>query len=96
MLVGKIVGTVVATRKDERLEGLKFLIVQQIDLSMNLTTSYVIAVDAVGAGMGEVVLFATGSAARQTPMTENRPVDGIIMAIVDVMEIGGKIIFEKE
>ncbi|OGL42937.1 MAG: ethanolamine utilization protein EutN, partial [Candidatus Schekmanbacteria bacterium RBG_13_48_7] len=86
---------VVATRKDERLEGLKFHIVQQMNLDKSMSKSYVVAVDAVGAGMGEVVLFATGSAARQTPMTDNRPVDGIIMAIVDVMEIGGKIIYQK-
>jgi len=95
MFFGKITGTVVSSRKDERLEGLKFLIVQQVDIAGKESSQYVVAADAVGAGMGEMVLFATGSSARQTASTENRPVDAVVMGIVDTWEIGGRTIYEK-
>lgn len=86
MLIGRVIGTVWATRKDEKLEGLKFQIVRQVTLDMKPQESFVIAVDSVGAGVGEVVLVAQGSSARQTRVTENRPVDAVIMAIVDRLD----------
>ena len=89
MLMGKVVGTVVSTRKDTELQGLKFLIVRQIGLDLEETGASFVAADAVGAGVGEVVLFAQGSSARQTVMTRDRPVDTTIMAIVDEFEVGG-------
>jgi microcompartment protein CcmK/EutM len=88
--MGKIVGTVVSTQKDEKLVGLKFHVVRHVDFDGNLFDNFVVTVDAVGAGVGEVVLFASGSAARQTLITKDRPVDAVIMAIVDVVEIDGK------
>jgi len=90
MLMGKIVGTVVSTQKDEKLEGLKFHIVKNADFDGNTDSNFVVAVDAVGAGVGEVVLVAAGSAARQTVITKDKPVDAVIMAIVDVVEIDGE------
>ena len=90
MQLGKITGTVVSTQKDEKLEGLRFHIVENVDFDGNPTGGFVVAVDAVGAGIGEVVLVAAGSAARQTDITQGKPVDGVIMAIVDVIEIDGK------
>ncbi|MDH5508726.1 MAG: EutN/CcmL family microcompartment protein [Nitrospinota bacterium] len=100
MLLGKIVGTVVATRKTESLEGLKLLLVKNIDpktngSSVKEASGYVVAADAVGAGVGEVVLYATGSSARQTTGTNNRPVDAIIMGVVDTWDIEGETMFEK-
>ena len=89
MKMARVVGSVVATQKDERLEGLKLLLVQNLDLEMSLEKGYVVAVDAVGAGAGEVVLYATGSSARQTSMTDGKPVDAVIMAIVDQYDVGG-------
>ena len=71
MLMGKILGTVVATRKDRELEGLRFMVVQVCDFQGVPTGQTVIAVDAVGAGAGEVVLFASGSSARQTVVTDS-------------------------
>ena len=59
------------------------------------TGAYVVAVDAVGAGVGEVVLYATGSSARQTVQTHERPCDAVIMAIVDQWEVGGKEVWRK-
>ncbi len=87
MLLGKVVGTVWSTRKDEKLVGSKFLIVKQLDLKNQLKDSFIIAVDSVGAGVGEVVLCASGSSARQTEQTKNKPVDAVIMAIVDKLDI---------
>jgi len=96
MLLGKVVGTVVATRKEETLGGLKFLLLRQLDVDAQETDAYRVAADAVGAGMGEVVLFATGSSARQTKMTDKRPCDAVIMAIVDTVEVAGEITYDKQ
>jgi microcompartment protein CcmK/EutM len=87
--LAKVVGTLVATRKEQELEGLKLLIVKACDFDGNPTGTAVVAVDAVGAGVGEVVLYASGSSARQTQQTKDRPVDATIMAIVDVVEVDG-------
>jgi microcompartment protein CcmK/EutM len=85
-----VVGTVVSTRKEDELAGLKFLLVKACDSDGKPTGATVVAVDAVGAGIGEVVLYASGSSARQTAVTKDRPVDATIMAIVDEIEIGGE------
>lgn len=89
MQIGKIVGTVVSTRKDEKLEGLKFHMVEFVDLDGKPTGNIVVAVDSVGAGEGEIVLTAAGSSARQTDTTKDKPVDAVIMAIVDMVVIDG-------
>lgn len=95
MLLGKVVGTVVATRKEPTLEGSKLLVVRGLDLDGKPTATLVVAVDAVGAGVGEWVLYASGSSARQTEVTKDRPVDATIMAIVDTLEVGGQTKYEK-
>jgi microcompartment protein CcmK/EutM len=95
MLLGKVVGTLVATRKETTMEGLKFLVLKQLDIDGNETGGYRVAADAVGAGLGEVVLYATGSAARQTKYTHERPCDGVIMAIVDLLEVDGEVKYDK-
>ncbi len=87
MFLGKVIGTVWSTKKDENLVGAKFLIVRQLDLNLKDKDSFVIAVDSVGAGEGEIVLVATGSSSRQTEFTKNKPVDAVIMAIVDKLDI---------
>ena len=96
MLIGRVIGTVVATRKDEKLSGLRFLMVRQIGLDLVESDKIVVAADSVGAGLGEVVLFASGSSARQTVMTDNRPVDATIMAIVDTWEVDGDVMYLKQ
>lgn len=95
MDIGKIIGTVVSTKKDEKLEGLKFQIVKSVDLDGKPLSGFVIAIDSVGAGVGEIVLVAKGSSARQTDITKDKPVDAIIMAIVDELEIGGETKYVK-
>ena len=95
MLIGKVVGSVVATRKDEKLEGHKLLVVQVHNHKNEPQEQYVVAVDSVAAGPGDVVLYATGSSARQTALTEGRPVDAVIMAVVDSWDLGGENVYEK-
>jgi microcompartment protein CcmK/EutM len=95
MLLGRVAGTLVASQKEETLAGLKFLVVRQLDVDNEETGGYVVAADAVGAGIGEVVLYATGSSARQTVLTNNRPCDAVIMAIVDTWEVGGTEVWHK-
>ena len=95
MLIGEVVGSVVATQKDERMTALKLLVVRVRDHENHPTEQYVVAVDAVQAGQGDMVLFATGSSARQTQLTEGRPCDAVIMAVVDSWDLGGKNVYEK-
>ncbi len=92
---GLVVGTGGATRKEDELSGLKFLLVRAIDLEGKPTSTQVVAVDAVGAGVGEMVLWAAGSSARQTKVTKDRPVDATIMAIVDTVEVNGQVKYQK-
>jgi microcompartment protein CcmK/EutM len=95
MVLGKVIGTVVATRKEASLEGLRLMLVRGLDLDGKVSGPLVVAVDALSAGIGEVVLYVSGSSARQTEVTKDRPVDATIMAIVDEVEIGGEIRFRK-
>ena len=95
MLLGRVVGTVVSTNKEQELSGLKLLLVRGADVEGNPSGGLVVAIDAVGAGVGEVVLYASGSSARQTKVTKDRPVDATIMAIVDVIEHEGRQTYTK-
>ena len=87
MLLGKVVGTVWATRKDEKLIGFKLLVVRHIKLDYSLKKTYVVAADTVGAGVGEIVLVTTGSSARQSARTEGKPVDAVVSAIIDKLDV---------
>lgn len=95
MILGQVVGTVVATQKEDSLVGLRFMLVRAIDEEKEPTGALVVAADAVGAGVGEMVLYASGSSARQTKLTDKRPVDAVIMAIVDQWEVGGELKYKK-
>jgi len=95
VLLGRVVGTLVASRKEPLMEGMSLLVVRQIGVDNADTGGYVIAVDSVGAGTGEVVMYASGSSARQTTITRDRPVDAVIMAIVDSWEVDGETVFVK-
>jgi microcompartment protein CcmK/EutM len=95
MLLGRVVGTLVATRKEPSLEGLRFMVVRRLTIDNEEADGYVVAADAVGAGLGEVVLYATGSSARQTKLTHQRPNDAVIMAIVDTWEVDGDVKYVK-
>jgi microcompartment protein CcmK/EutM len=93
--LAKVLGRVVASRKEQALEGLTLLMLGQAGPDGKLTGGSVVAVDAVGAGEGEYVLYASGSSARQTTATQNKPVDAVIMAIVDSWDIEGEERYRK-
>ncbi len=95
MFLARVAGTVVATRKEPRIGGSKLLLLRQVDVDGEDTDTYAVAVDAVGAGVGEMVLYASGSSARQTELTKDRPVDAVVMAIVDTREVGGEEVYKK-
>jgi microcompartment protein CcmK/EutM len=95
MLIARVIGTVVSTQKEPTLQGLRLLVCQPLNAEGEKAGAAVVAADAVGAGVGEVILFATGSSARQTTSTQNRPVDAVVMAIVDHWEVGGDTKYRK-
>jgi microcompartment protein CcmK/EutM len=87
MILGRVAGTVVATRKDERLEGFKLLVVQAVEPDGRPKDSYVVAVDTVAAGVGELVLVVSGSSARMATGCADRPVDAAVAGIVDEVDL---------
>ncbi|MBP7830842.1 MAG: EutN/CcmL family microcompartment protein [Kiritimatiellae bacterium] len=95
MNLGRVIGTVVATRKESSMDGIKFMLVRHVDPEGKDTGSFVVAADAVGVGPDELVLVATGSSARQTVATDKRPCDAVIMAIVDSWDVDGTEKYKK-
>jgi microcompartment protein CcmK/EutM len=95
MLLAKVVGTVVATRKEPSLDGLKLLLVRPVNDEGQEMGAPLAAADAVGAGPDEMVLVASGSSARQTQATDKRPVDAVVMAIVDSWSVGDAVKYKK-
>jgi len=96
MLIAKVTGTVVSTNKAEKLLGLKMLLVQPLNIAtMEEKGDLAVAIDAVGAGAGEIVMLVGGSSSRQTVITDNKPVDLTIVAIIDHIDIGEDRVFQK-
>jgi len=95
MILARVQGTVVSTRKDHGLLGLKLLLVREVDVQFKPTGSHVVAADAVGAGAGEIVMVVAGSSARLTEVSRDRPVDAVIVGIVDAVEVAGKDVYLK-
>ena len=95
MNLARVVGTVVATQKEPSMVGATFLVLERLAHDLQSVGEFVVAVDAVGAGENEVVLYASGSSARQTEVTRDRPADAVVMAIVDSFSIGDRTVFRK-
>jgi len=95
MQIARIVGSVVSTQKDEGLLDRKLLVCQVHDHQGAPKDQYVVAVDAVGAGVGDLVLTAAGSSARQTVITKDKPCDAVVMAIIDSWDVDGSNVYEK-
>ncbi|HNR02509.1 MAG TPA: EutN/CcmL family microcompartment protein [Anaerolineaceae bacterium] len=95
MLIAKVIGTTVSTVKDEKLTGRKLLVVRQTDEYGEAVGKPFVAIDTVDAGVGDLVLTAAGSSARQTSITKDTPVDAVIMAMIDSLEVDGKVTFRK-
>ena len=87
MLVGRVVGTLVATRKDERLTGAKLLVVRTVDPAFKEDQGYVVAVDTVNAGLGDRVMLVSGSSARLAQGMKDAPVDAAIVGVVDQVDL---------
>lgn len=96
MQIALVVGSAVATIKNENLRGVKLLVVREADATGTPIGRPLVAIDSVGAGTGDLVLTASGSSARQTALTENRPVDTVIMAILDSLEVEGAITYQAK
>ena len=96
MLIARVIGTTVSTIKDSKLEGKKLLILRQTDEFGSVSGKPYVAIDTVNAGVGELVLTAGGSSARQTTITKDTPVDAVIMAVIDTLEVDGKVVYRKE
>ncbi len=96
MILAKVVGTVVSSRKAEQMEGMKLLLLEKIDpLTLKGKNDFVVSVDSVGAGIGETVFYVSGSSARYTDATEGKPTDSSIIAIVDLIEKEGNYTYRK-
>lgn len=96
MILARVIGTVVSNHKSEKIEGIKFLLLEKIDpVTMKGKGDYVVSMDSVGAGSGEIVFYVSGSSARMTNVTEGRPSDSTIIAIVDFIEKDGVYTFQK-
>jgi microcompartment protein CcmK/EutM len=95
MLIAKVIGTTVSTIKNEKLTGRKLLILRPTDEQGEPNGKPYVAVDTVDAGVGDLVLTAHGSSGRQTSFTKDSPVDAVIMAVIDHLEVGGQVVFRK-
>ena len=97
MLLARVTGTVVSTRKEQRIEGIKFLLLEKIDAAtMQGKKDYVVAMDSVGAGIDEVVFYASGSSSRMTTVTDGKPSDAAVIAIVDFIDVKGEMVYKKD
>jgi microcompartment protein CcmK/EutM len=97
MVLARVVGTVVSDHKSPKIEGIKFLLLEKIDpVTMKGKNDFVVSMDSVGAGVGEIVFYVSGSSARFTTITEGKPSDSAVIAIVDFIEKDGEYTFRKD
>ena len=97
MILAKVVGTVVSSHKAPKIEGIRFLLLEKIDpVTLKGKNDFVVSMDSVGAGLGEIVFYVSGSSARYTSATEGKPADSTIIAIVDNIEINGSHSYQKD
>ncbi|MCD6122100.1 MAG: EutN/CcmL family microcompartment protein [Spirochaetales bacterium] len=97
MVLARVIGNVVSTSKEPKIEGIKFLLLEKLDPpTMKGKGDYVVAMDSVGAGPDEVVFYVSGSSSRLTKTTEGKPSDATIIAIVDTIDLYGKTVYTKD
>ena len=95
MILGTVVGTVVSNRRADQIDAARYLLIEQCNQQAIGKNDFLVALDLIGAGYGEVVLLCQGSAARQTTITDDRPMDAVIVAIVDMIDEHGDIVYKK-
>ncbi len=95
MLIARVIGTAISTIKDEKIHGSKLLVLRPTDQSGEIIGKPYVAIDLVDAGEGDLVLTGHGSSARQTYLTKDCPVDAVVMAVIDHLEVDGEVVFRK-
>jgi len=95
MILGKVVGTIVCSTRNDRLEGARYLLVDKTNQHGVKKGDYLVALDIIGAGNDELVLVTEGSPSRETPLTVNKPVDALVVGIVDMIDENEKVIYRK-
>ncbi|MCF6366928.1 MAG: EutN/CcmL family microcompartment protein [Bacteroidales bacterium] len=95
MILGKVVGTVVSSKQNVNIEGAKFLLIEQCNQKGEKRGNFIIVLDLVGAGNNELVMVSQSTPARETSVTANKPVDAIIVGIIDVIDENGKVVYTK-
>ncbi len=95
MHIAKVIGTTISTIKDEKVRGSKLLILRQTNETGEFVGKPYVAVDLVDAGVGDLVLSGHGSSARQTYQTKDCPVDAVVIAVIDHLEVDGEVVFRK-
>jgi len=95
MILGKVVGTVVSTNKSIDIEGARYLLVEKCNQKGETKADFLVALDLVSAGYNEMVMIAESTSARETPLTQNKPVDAIIVGIIDLIDENDEIVYRK-
>ncbi len=95
MIIGQVVGTVISRQRVDRVDRPTYLLIEQSDQGGNGKQKYLVALDLIGAGRGELVLLCQGSSARQTPVTDDRPIDAVVVAIIDLIDEMGDVTYRK-
>ena len=95
MILGMVVGTVVSERRGDQIDAPRYLLVEQCDQTGTGQNDFLVAIDMIGANSGELVMIGQGSAARQTEITYDRPIDAVIVGIVDLIDEQGKEVYRK-
>ncbi|OFX58472.1 MAG: ethanolamine utilization protein EutN [Bacteroidetes bacterium GWA2_30_7] len=95
MILAKVVGTVVSTVKNDGISGASYLLIEKCNQSGDRKGDFIVALDLVGAGNNEMVIVAEGSSARETSQTVNKPLDALIVGIIDLIDENDKIVYRK-
>lgn len=97
MILARVIGTIVSTQKAQKIDGIKFLLLEKIDpVTLKGKNDFVVSMDTVGAGINEIVFYVSGSSARFTDVTDGRPTDSAVIAIVDIIEKDGSYTYRKD
>jgi carbon dioxide concentrating mechanism protein CcmL len=95
MILGKVVGTVVCSSRNDGTEGARYLLVEKTDQHGEKKGDYLVVLDILGAGYDELVLVTEGSPSRETPLTTNKPFDALVVGIVDLIDENNRVIYRK-
>jgi microcompartment protein CcmK/EutM len=95
MILGKVVGTIVSSIKNDGIEGTRYLLIDKTNQHGEKKGDYIVALDLIGAGNDELVMISESTSARETQTTLNKPIDAIIVGIIDMIDENEKVIYQK-